>query len=90
MNNIKELFWETLFFKSVDVIWIYIFRNHIRLSPSYSISLSLFLSYNARIVGGGVRAQRQNPELRVRGVDPLILEVKARLELFNQVGPHHD
>ncbi|XP_057189358.1 glypican-5 isoform X2 [Triplophysa rosa] len=41
-------------------------------------------SYNARVVGGGVRAQRQNPELRVRGVDPLILDVKARLELFNQ------
>lgn len=41
-------------------------------------------SYNVRIVGGGVRAQRQNPEVRVRGVDPVILDVKARLELFNQ------
>ncbi|KAI7809360.1 putative glypican-5 [Triplophysa rosa] len=48
------------------------------------ITLRKVARYNARVVGGGVRAQRQNPELRVRGVDPLILDVKARLELFNQ------
>ncbi|XP_073705643.1 glypican-5 isoform X2 [Garra rufa] len=40
-------------------------------------------SYNARVVGNGVHAQRQNPEVRVRGVDPLLMDVKNKLELFN-------
>lgn len=40
-------------------------------------------SYTARIVGNGVRAQRQNPEVRVRSVDPVLMDVKTKLELFN-------
>nr|XP_055059611.1 glypican-5 isoform X2 [Misgurnus anguillicaudatus] len=41
-------------------------------------------SYTARVVSSGVRAQRQNPEVRVRGFDPVLMEVKAKLEQFNQ------
>lgn len=41
-------------------------------------------SYTARVVSSGVRAQRQNPEVRVRGFDPVLKEVKAKLEQFNQ------
>ncbi|XP_051989196.1 glypican-5 isoform X1 [Xyrauchen texanus] len=41
-------------------------------------------SYNGRVVGNGVHAQRQNPEVRVRGADPVLLKVKDRLEKFNQ------
>ncbi|XP_050951710.1 glypican-5 isoform X2 [Labeo rohita] len=40
-------------------------------------------SYTARVVGNGVRAQRQNPEVRVRGADPVLMDVKNKLELFN-------
>ncbi|XP_056116393.1 glypican-5 isoform X2 [Rhinichthys klamathensis goyatoka] len=40
-------------------------------------------SYTARTVGNGVRAQRQNPEVRVRSVDPVLMDVKNKLELFN-------
>ncbi|KAK9980108.1 hypothetical protein ABG768_013504 [Culter alburnus] len=40
-------------------------------------------SYTARVVGNGVRAQRQNPEVRVRSADPVLMDVKNRLELFN-------
>lgn len=40
-------------------------------------------SYTARVVGNGVLAQRQNPEVRVRGFDPVLMDVKNRLELFN-------
>ncbi|XP_051554354.1 glypican-5-like [Myxocyprinus asiaticus] len=41
-------------------------------------------SYEGRVVGNGVRAQRQNPEVRVRGAEPVLMEVKDRLEQFNQ------
>ncbi|XP_016147365.1 glypican-5-like [Sinocyclocheilus grahami] len=40
-------------------------------------------SYTARVVGNGVRAQSQNPEVRVRGADPVLMDVKNKLELFN-------
>ncbi|XP_014867885.1 PREDICTED: glypican-5-like isoform X1 [Poecilia mexicana] len=41
-------------------------------------------SYNARIVRNGLHAQRQNPEVKVRSMDPTIAEFKKRLEHFNQ------
>ncbi|XP_047446194.1 glypican-5 isoform X2 [Mugil cephalus] len=41
-------------------------------------------SYNGKVVGIGVHAQRQNPEVKVRTVDPSMAEVKERLEHFNQ------
>ncbi|XP_051985222.1 glypican-5-like [Xyrauchen texanus] len=40
--------------------------------------------YEARVVGNGVHAQRQNPEVRVRGAEPVFMEIKDRLEQFNQ------
>ncbi|KAG1933506.1 glypican-5 [Pimephales promelas] len=40
-------------------------------------------SYNRRTVGNGVRAQEKNPEVRVRSVDPVLMDVKNKLELFN-------
>jgi len=36
-------------------------------------------------VGNGVRAQEKNPEVRVRSVDPVLMDVKNKLELFNMV-----
>ncbi|XP_061588208.1 glypican-5-like isoform X2 [Cololabis saira] len=41
-------------------------------------------SYTGRVVGNGLHAQRQNPEVKVRGVDPTMAEVKGRLERFIQ------
>lgn len=41
-------------------------------------------SYTGRVVGNGLHAQRQNPEVKVRSVDPAVAEVKERLERFNQ------
>ncbi|XP_028834477.1 glypican-5 isoform X2 [Denticeps clupeoides] len=40
--------------------------------------------YAERVVGNGVRAQRHNPEVKVRAADPALMEMKERLELFNQ------
>ncbi|XP_076149890.1 glypican-5 isoform X2 [Alosa pseudoharengus] len=41
-------------------------------------------SYTKKVVGNGVHAQRQNPELKVRGADPALMEVKDKLEQFSQ------
>ncbi|CAL8312826.1 unnamed protein product, partial [Gadus morhua 'NCC'] len=41
-------------------------------------------SYTAKVVGNGLQAQRQNPEVKVRSPDPYLEEVKKRLEQFNQ------
>ncbi|XP_076847758.1 glypican-5b [Brachyhypopomus gauderio] len=41
-------------------------------------------SYMGHVVGSGLKAQRTNPEMKVRGVDPVLLEAKERLEQFNQ------
>ncbi|KAG7327482.1 hypothetical protein KOW79_009088 [Hemibagrus wyckioides] len=41
-------------------------------------------SYTGSVVGNGLQAQRQNPEIKVRGVDPVLVEAKERLERFNQ------
>uniref|UniRef100_A0A3Q3BPT3 Glypican 5c n=1 Tax=Kryptolebias marmoratus TaxID=37003 RepID=A0A3Q3BPT3_KRYMA len=43
--------------------------------------------YAGRVVGNGLSAQKQNPEVKVRSMDPLMAEVKESLEYFNQVGP---
>uniref|UniRef100_A0A8C6TY42 Glypican 5c n=1 Tax=Neogobius melanostomus TaxID=47308 RepID=A0A8C6TY42_9GOBI len=44
-----------------------------------------FHSYTSRVVGNGLHAQRQNPEVKVRTPDPGLAEVKDRLERFCQV-----
>uniref|UniRef100_UPI0037E7D182 glypican-5-like isoform X2 n=1 Tax=Semicossyphus pulcher TaxID=241346 RepID=UPI0037E7D182 len=41
-------------------------------------------SYTGRVVGNGLHAQRQNPEVKVRTPNPTLAEVKERLERFNQ------
>ncbi|XP_068604999.1 glypican-5 [Brachionichthys hirsutus] len=41
-------------------------------------------SYSGRVVGNGLHAQRQNPEVRVRVPNPALADVKERLENFNQ------
>lgn len=41
-------------------------------------------SYSGRVVGNGLHAQRQNPEVKVRSPNPTLAEVKERLERFNQ------
>uniref|UniRef100_A0A3P9I0Q8 Glypican 5c n=1 Tax=Oryzias latipes TaxID=8090 RepID=A0A3P9I0Q8_ORYLA len=41
-------------------------------------------SYESRVVGTGLNAQRQNPEFKVRSMTPRLEEVKERLDLFNQ------
>ncbi|XP_027877078.1 glypican-5 isoform X2 [Xiphophorus couchianus] len=41
-------------------------------------------SYIGIIVRNGLHAQRQNPEVKVRSMDPTIAEFKKRLEHFNQ------
>ncbi|XP_040000361.1 glypican-5-like isoform X2 [Xiphias gladius] len=41
-------------------------------------------SYSGRVVGNGLHAQRQNPEVKVRSADPMMAEVKERLDRFNQ------
>ncbi|TSU88980.1 Glypican-5 [Bagarius yarrelli] len=46
-------------------------------------------SYKGRVVGNGFLAQRHNPEVRVRGPDAMLAEVKNRLEHFNQEIQQH-
>ncbi|KAI1889182.1 hypothetical protein AGOR_G00176440 [Albula goreensis] len=41
-------------------------------------------SYSNRVVGNGLQAQKQNPEMKVRSADPILMEVKERLMRFNQ------
>ncbi|XP_033838524.1 glypican-5-like isoform X2 [Periophthalmus magnuspinnatus] len=41
-------------------------------------------SYTSRVVGNGLPAQRQNPEVKVRSADPVLVEVKDRLDRFCQ------
>ncbi|XP_042184630.1 glypican-5-like [Oncorhynchus tshawytscha] len=41
-------------------------------------------SYTGRVVGNGLQAQKQNPEVKVRSPNPELAEVKERLERFNQ------
>ncbi|KAM9322879.1 glypican-5 isoform 2-T2 [Pholidichthys leucotaenia] len=41
-------------------------------------------SYTGKVVGNGLYAQRQNPEVKVRTMDPTLTEVKEQLEHFVQ------
>ncbi|KAG7488353.1 hypothetical protein MATL_G00034470 [Megalops atlanticus] len=41
-------------------------------------------SYSGRVVGNGLQAQKQNPEMKVRSPDPILAEVKERLVRFNE------
>lgn len=55
------------------------------MTPVLSPFSFFLLSYTGRVVGNGLQAQRHNPEIKVRGVDPVLVEAKERLEQFTQV-----
>ncbi|XP_041897847.1 glypican-5-like isoform X4 [Corvus kubaryi] len=42
-------------------------------------------SYTSRVVSNGLKAQINNPELKVRGLDPLINNLIEKLQHFNQL-----
>ncbi|KAM7013372.1 glypican-5-like [Passerculus sandwichensis] len=42
-------------------------------------------SYTSRVVSNGLKAQINNPELKVRGLDPLIKNLIDKLQHFNQL-----
>ncbi|XP_021250232.1 glypican-5-like isoform X5 [Numida meleagris] len=42
-------------------------------------------SYTSRVVSSGLKAQINNPELKVRGLDPLISNLIHKLQNFNQL-----
>ncbi|KAM6257901.1 glypican-5-like isoform 2-T2 [Porphyrio hochstetteri] len=42
-------------------------------------------SYTSRVVSNGLKAQINNPELKVRGLDPLISSLIDKLQHFNQL-----
>ncbi|XP_074888060.1 glypican-5-like isoform X2 [Buteo buteo] len=42
-------------------------------------------SYTSRVVSNGLKAQTNNPELKVRGLDPLISNLIDKLQHFNQL-----
>lgn len=49
-----------------------------------------FFSYTSRVVSSGLKAQINNPELKVRGLDPLISTLIDKLQNFNQVSNFRD
>uniref|UniRef100_A0A8C6U1G0 Glypican 5c n=1 Tax=Neogobius melanostomus TaxID=47308 RepID=A0A8C6U1G0_9GOBI len=70
--------------------WPVDFLTYVRRSRSFFADLPELLcegrmSYTSRVVGNGLHAQRQNPEVKVRTPDPGLAEVKDRLERFCQV-----
>lgn len=38
-----------------------------------------------RVVGNGLQAQKNNPEIKVRSIDPILVAARDKLEQFNQV-----
>ncbi|XP_043926040.1 glypican-5 isoform X2 [Protopterus annectens] len=42
-------------------------------------------SYTRRVVGNGLKAQADNPEMRVRGWDPTITQINEKLQQSNQM-----
>ncbi|XP_064523050.1 glypican-5-like isoform X4 [Pseudopipra pipra] len=48
-------------------------------------SLNNKRSYTSRVVSNGLKAQINNPELKVRGLDPLISNLIDKLQHFNQL-----
>lgn len=57
-------------------------------SHIHSFYFFFLFSYTGTVVGNGLQAQRQNPEIKVKGVDPVLIEAKETLERFNQVKAH--
>lgn len=44
-----------------------------------------FVSYTQRVVGNGIKAQSGNPEVKVRGTDPVINQIIDKLKHVIQV-----
>lgn len=44
-----------------------------------------FISYTQRVVGNGIKAQSGNPEVKVRGTDPVINQIIDKLKHVIQV-----
>lgn len=42
-------------------------------------------SYTLRVVGNGIKAQSANPEVKVKGADPVINQIIDKLKHINQV-----
>lgn len=64
---------------------IFLFRWIWFQSLMLSFFFLLFFSYTSRVVSNGLKAQTNNPELKVRGLDPLISNLIDKLQHFNQV-----
>lgn len=50
-----------------------------------SLPFLFYCSYTSRVVTNGMKAQINNPELKVRGMDPHVSNLIAKLQQFNQV-----
>lgn len=44
-----------------------------------------FVSYIQRVVGNGIKAQSGNPEVKVKGIDPVINQIIDKLKHVIQV-----
>lgn len=42
-------------------------------------------SYTLRVVGNGIKAQSTNPEVKVKGADPVVNQIIDKLKHINQV-----
>lgn len=42
-------------------------------------------SYTLRVVGSGIKAQSSNPEVKVKGADPVVHQIIDKLKHINQV-----
>lgn len=56
----------------------------------YLQDVCLFVhSYTLRVVGSGIKAQSTNPEVKVKGADPVINQIIDKLKHINQVSISH-
>ncbi|XP_038273641.1 glypican-5-like isoform X3 [Dermochelys coriacea] len=55
------------------------------LTMAHSANLNNKRSYTSRVVSNGLKAQINNPELKVKGLDPLISHLIDKLHHFNQL-----
>lgn len=54
-------------------------------SLSHMSSTFHFVSYTQRVVGNGIKAQSGNPEVKVKGTDPVINQIIDKLKHVIQV-----
>lgn len=48
-----------------------------------------FVSYTQRVVGNGIKDQSGNPEIKVKGTDPVINQIIDKLKHVIQVSADH-